>query len=42
MVSTFLSLALDKAKRKEKKASPWLFTARTTKQNEKKNLKNRN
>jgi hypothetical protein len=32
MLSAFQSLALDKAKRKRKKASPWIFTARTTKQ----------
>jgi hypothetical protein len=42
MLSAFQSLALDKAKRKVKKASPWIFTARTTKQNQKKNLKQRN
>jgi hypothetical protein len=42
MLSAFLSLALVKAKRKEKKGSLWIFTARTTKQNLKKNLKQRN
>jgi hypothetical protein len=35
-ITAFLSVALDEAKRKEKKASPWIFTARTTKENPKK------
>jgi hypothetical protein len=42
-ITAFLLLALDEAKRKEKKASPWIFTVRIRKQNQKKkNLKMRN